>query len=53
MTKYLTNDGLRDEIRKNAVILAEKKHNYMVRIQNMLDIINGKTEDFYGFIDND
>lgn len=37
-------------IKKNAEKLAREKHNYKIRISNMLDIINGKTEDFYGFI---
>jgi ubiquinone/menaquinone biosynthesis C-methylase UbiE len=53
LNKYLSNDDLREEIKINAIALAKNKHNYIVRIQNMLDIINGKTEDFYGFINND
>lgn len=48
--KYLSNQQLRENIGKNARILAEEKHNYLSRIENMLDIINGKTNKFYGFI---
>ena len=51
LDKYLSNDHLREEIKRNAEKLAKEKHNYKIRITNMLDIINNKTEDFYGFID--
>lgn len=50
LEKYISNSNLREEIKKNAEELAKEKHNYLVRITNMLDIINGKTEEFYGFI---
>jgi len=47
---YLRNNDERKEIQKNAEILAHKRHTYVNRIQNMLDIIDNKTKDFYGFI---
>ncbi len=50
LEKYLSDDLLREEVKKNARKLAKEKHNYIARITNMLDIINGKTENFYGFI---
>ncbi len=50
LKKYIPNHDLREKIRNNAEKLAREKHNYIDRIQNMLNIINGKTEDFYGFI---
>jgi len=50
LKKYIANNNLREKIRTNAEKLAREKHNYMVRIQNMLDIVDGKTENFYGFI---
>jgi len=50
LQKYISNKTLREQIKNNAEVLANEKHNYMVRITNMLDIINEKTEDFYGFI---
>ncbi|MHA1147600.1 MAG: glycosyltransferase family protein [Promethearchaeota archaeon] len=50
LEKYITNKDLREYVKKEAEKLARKKHNYLIRIQNLLDIINGKTNDFYGFI---
>jgi spore maturation protein CgeB len=50
LDKYLSNQELREKIKRNAAKLAKEKHNYISRITNMLDIINGKTENFYGFI---
>lgn len=50
LNKYINNKSLREEIKKNAENLGREKHNYINRITNMLDIINGKTKDFYGFI---
>ncbi len=50
LEKYLNNDSLRKRIQRNAEKLAREKHNYISRINNMLDIVNGKTEEFYGFI---
>ncbi len=49
--KYLNSYELRNEIKNNAENLARSKHNYILRIKNMLDIINQDTEEFYGFID--
>ena len=48
--KYIYDDHLREEIKINAEKLAKEKHNYKDRLINMLDIINNKTKDFYGFI---
>jgi ubiquinone/menaquinone biosynthesis C-methylase UbiE len=45
---YLKNTEKRFSIRKNAQSLAHNKHTYVHRVQNMLDIIDGKTNDFYG-----
>jgi ubiquinone/menaquinone biosynthesis C-methylase UbiE len=50
LDKYIYNDHLREEIKINAEKLAKEKHNYKDRLINMLDIINDKTKDFYGFI---
>jgi len=47
---YLENDMRRQQIMQNAEELAHSKHTYVRRIQNMLDIIDGKTNDFYGFL---
>lgn len=49
--KYLQNTELRLKLKQNAKNLAREKHNYLSRIKNMLDIVNGKTEKFYGFLD--
>jgi len=49
--KYLQDTKLRSKIKQNAEILAKEKHNYLDRIKNMLDIVNDKTEKFYGFLD--
>ena len=48
--KYLSDEELRLKIMNNAEKLFKLKHNHIVRTQNMLDIINNKTEEFYGFI---
>jgi len=49
--KYLNSYELRNEIKNNAENLARSKHNNILRIKNMLDIINQETEEFYGFIE--
>jgi len=49
--KYLQDTKLRLKVKLNAENLAKEKHNYLDRIKNMLDIVNGKTEEFYGFLD--
>jgi len=48
--KYIDNKKERFKIKKNALDLFHMKHIYVNRIQNMLDIINGKTTEFYGFL---
>jgi len=50
VNKYLSNKNLRENIKINAELLARSKHNYKARILNMLEIINRKTDKFYGFI---
>ena len=47
----MSNKDLREEIKCNAEQLARLNYNYILRITNMLDIINNKTEEFYGFIE--
>jgi len=46
----LNNRKERYRIRKNALELFHKKHTYINRIQNIFDIINNKTTEFYGFL---
>ncbi|QTA79479.1 SAM-dependent methyltransferase, type 11 [Desulfonema limicola] len=48
---YLEHKQEREKIRENAQILAHSKHTYINRIKNMIDIIEGKTEKFYGFLE--
>lgn len=48
--KYLANKNLRFKIKEKAEELAKLKHNYIDRIKNLIDIINNRTEEFYGFI---
>lgn len=48
---YLQHDDKRIAIGRNAAQLALKKHTYAHRLKNMFDIVDGKTNDFYGFID--
>ena len=48
---YLKHDKEREIIRGNAEKLIHSKHTYLHRIQNMLDIIDGKTDKFYGFVE--
>jgi len=47
---YLKHDEERQMIRKNAQQLAHTRHTYACRIQNMLDIVHGKADKFYGFL---
>ncbi len=47
---YVTHDSERSAIRKRAEKWALERHTYAHRIKNMLDIAEGKTEKFYGFI---
>jgi len=48
---YLSHDRERRRIGENAQRLAESKHTCTHRLQNMLDIAEGKTEKFYGFLE--
>lgn len=50
---YLEHDIERETIRRNAQLLAHSKHTYIARIQNMIDIIDDKTNKFYGFLKGD
>ena len=50
--KYLLNDEKRLKIKKNARKIAKEKHTHIHRIKNMLDIIKGKTDQFYGFFED-
>ena len=47
---YLKKEAKREKIRKSAQFLAHSKHTYTARIQNMLDIIECKTDRFNGFL---
>ncbi len=47
---YLSHDSERERIKKAASQLALDKHTYEHRLRNILDIIEGKTENFYGFL---
>ncbi|MBU1006793.1 MAG: glycosyltransferase [Candidatus Omnitrophica bacterium] len=47
---YLSHDAERENIRSAAEKLALEKHTYAHRIKNILDITDGKTEKFYGFL---
>ena len=50
LKKYIFNDDLRENIQYNAEKLVKEKHHYILRIQNMMDVIDDKSKDFYGFI---
>lgn len=47
---YLSRDREREKIRQNAAQLALEKHTYDHRMKNILDVMDGKTESFYGFL---
>lgn len=47
---YIPRDSERKKIRENAEKLALDKHTYLHRVQNIIDILDGKTEKFYGFL---
>ncbi len=47
---YLEHSAEREKIRANAQKLALDKHTYAHRIKNMLDIAEGKTKEFQGFL---
>ena len=48
--KYFSNEEIRLKIKSNAGELAKLKHTYIIKTQNLMDIINNKAEEFYGFI---
>jgi len=48
---YIAHEKKREEIGENAQELANSKHTYVHRIQNMLDIIDAKTDGFDGFLE--
>jgi len=48
---YVKNDKERRKIGDNAQALARSKHTTVHRFQNMIDILEGKTEKFYGFLE--
>lgn len=47
---YLSHKKEREDIRNAAERLSLEKHTYADRMRNILDILDGKTESFYGFI---
>ncbi|MBU1853243.1 MAG: glycosyltransferase [Candidatus Omnitrophica bacterium] len=47
---YLKHDLERCRIGENAARLVHSKHTYKERLKNIFDIVDGKTESFYGFI---
>lgn len=47
---YLKHDEEREKIAYNGYNLVKNKHTYKKRIQNVLDIINGKANQFLGFL---
>lgn len=49
---FLHDAGKRESIGYNAAELANDKHTHKHRIQNMLDIIDGKTDKFYGYLNS-
>ncbi len=48
--KYLNDDEKRYKIKENAESLAKLNHNYTSRIINMIEIVEGKTDKFKGYI---
>ncbi|MFC1624610.1 glycosyltransferase [Candidatus Omnitrophota bacterium] len=47
---YLSHDREREKIRRSAAKLALEKHTYLHRMKNIFDILEGKTENFHGFL---
>ncbi|MFC1620751.1 glycosyltransferase [Candidatus Omnitrophota bacterium] len=47
---YIKHDSERNKVRQAASRLSLEKHTYKHRLQNILDIVDGKTESFYGFL---
>jgi hypothetical protein len=48
---YVKRDNERRQIGENAQKLAQAKHTTACRFQNMIDILEGRTEKFYGFLE--
>ncbi|MFX1258453.1 MAG: glycosyltransferase [Promethearchaeota archaeon] len=48
--KFLSDNKSRLYIKREALKLAKEKHTHIHRIKNVLDIIMGKTKEFYGFL---
>ncbi len=48
---YLKNDKARETIRRNAQAWAYGAHTHLHRVENILDIIDEKTKNFYGFLE--
>ncbi|MBD3215944.1 MAG: glycosyltransferase, partial [Candidatus Lokiarchaeota archaeon] len=48
--KYIKNDALRKRIENNARNLAIEKYHYKVRIENMMNIVTNKDDEFNGYI---
>lgn len=47
---YISHDIERNNIRQAAEKLALLKHTYTARIKNVMDVVDGKTEKYYGFL---
>jgi len=47
---YLKHDNELEQIRINGKKLADEKHTYLKRLDNMLRIVDGKSEGFEGFL---
>jgi len=47
---YLNDDEKRLNIKREALKIAKERHTHIHRIKNGLDIIMGKTKEFYGFL---
>lgn len=48
---YLRHDNERNNIAMNAAKIVHAKHTYKERLKNIFDIVDGKTKDFYGFLE--
>ncbi|MEK6732047.1 MAG: glycosyltransferase [Candidatus Omnitrophota bacterium] len=48
---YLKHDSERNRIAENAARIAHAKHTYKERLKNIFDIVEGKTDNFYGFLE--
>ncbi|MDP2921155.1 MAG: glycosyltransferase [Candidatus Omnitrophota bacterium] len=47
---YISHDAERSKIREAAERLGIEKHTYDIRVKNVLDIMEGRTDKFYGFL---